>query len=158
MYRMISETGFELIMSFESLSLESYQDSNGIWNIGYSHSDNVIQGQKIEELTAMSLLQSDIMICEECLNNIVAVPLNQNQFDALVSFLFNVGVGHPGVKSGFQYLKSGQPSNMLININKGNFVDAADEFSYWIYMGSIRSPSLVKRREKEMKLFMTKEA
>ena len=91
MHQVLSERGLTLIKSFEGLRLSSYRDSGGIWTIGYGHTGDVGAGKTISELTALTLLQADVMDCEALLHKIVEVPLNQGQFDALVSFLFNVG-------------------------------------------------------------------
>ncbi|MDL4454988.1 lysozyme [Klebsiella michiganensis] len=155
MNKMLSENGLALIKSFEGCRLSSYQDRAGIWTIGYGHTNNVRAGQTISELTAMTLLQADIMICEELLHKIVELPVTQGQFDALVSFLFNVGPGKPGVKSGLRYLKSGSPSTLLALLNDGRYLEAADQFPLWVYVGIERVPGLVRRRAEEQQLFLS---
>ncbi|EWG65839.1 Lysozyme RrrD [Enterobacter sp. DC4] len=155
MYQMLSERGFSLIKQFEGLRLSSYRDSAGVWTIGYGHTADARAGQTISELTALTLLQADVMECEERLRAIVEVPLTQGQFDALVSFLFNVGPGKPGVKSGLQYLKSGSPSTLLALLNAGRYQEAAAQFPLWVYAGSQRLPGLVRRRTEEQRLFLS---
>jgi lysozyme len=155
MHKVLSERGLTLIKSFEGLRLSSYRDSGGIWTIGYGHTGDVRAGKTISELTALTLLQADVMDCETLLHKIVEVPLNQGQFDALVSFLFNVGPGKPGVKSGLRYLKSGSPSTLLVLLNAGRYQQAAAQFPLWMYAGGQRLPGLLRRRKEEQRLFLS---
>ena len=87
-----SENGVELIKRFEGLELEAYQDIAGIWTIGYGHTGSDVQpGMKISERDAEELLRRDLKPREQAVEGAVKVPLNQNEFDALVSFVYNVG-------------------------------------------------------------------
>ncbi|MCM7773479.1 lysozyme [Enterobacter asburiae] len=155
MYQMLSERGIALIKQYEGVRLSSYRDSAGVWTIGYGHTGDVHAGQTISELTALTLLQADVMVCEKLLHHIVEVPVSQGQFDALVSFLYNVGPGKPGVKSGFRFLKSGSPSTMLTCLNAGRYQEAAGQFPLWVYAGGQRLPGLVRRRAAEQRLFLS---
>lgn len=155
MQQILSERGLSLIKGYEGLRLSSYRDSGGIWTIGYGHTGEVRAGQTISELTALTLLQADVMECEALLYRIVEVPLNQGQFDALVSFLFNVGPGKVGVKSGLRYLKSGSPSTLLRLLNAGLYQEAAEQFPLWAYAGGQRLPGLLRRRREEQSLFLS---
>lgn len=157
MHQTISDSGLIFIKSFEILRLSSWQNTKGVWTIGYGHTQDVKSGQVITDLTALSLLQADIMEYEECIQQIVTTPLSQNQFDALVSFSFSVGLGVPGVKNGLQYLKSGTPSSLLLHLNNYKYNEAAEQFSYWIYQDNEKQPSdeLKQRREKEKQLFLS---
>ncbi|MCP1107019.1 lysozyme [Serratia nevei] len=155
MQQILSARGLSLIKSYEDLRLSSYRDSGGIWTIGYGHSGEVRAGQTISELTALTLLQADVMECEALLHRIIEVPLNQGQFDALVSFLFNVGPGKAGVKSGLRYLKSGSPSTLLRLLNAGRYQEAAEQFPLWAYAGGQRLPGLLRRRREEQRLFLS---
>ena len=86
-----SENGVELIKRFEGLELEAYQDIAGIWTIGYGHTGSDVQpGMKISERDAEELLRRDLKPREQAVEGAVKVPLNQNEFDALVSFAYNV--------------------------------------------------------------------
>ena len=130
-----------LIKSFEQLRLNSYRCPAGVWTIGYGHTDGVNQGMLITEKTADGFLKQDIRNAEHCINQMGA-DLTQEQFDALVSFVFNVGVQAFNVST----LKK----KILKNPNDPSI---ADEFRRWVYAGNKMLPGLVKRREQEIKLY-----
>jgi lysozyme len=93
-YLDMSVNGYALTESFEGLRLAAYLDPAGIWTIGYGHTGRGIsQGLVITEEQAVSLLKLDIDSAVSAVNHFVKVPLNQNQFDALVDFTFNLGAG-----------------------------------------------------------------
>jgi lysozyme len=145
----ISDKGLSLISGFESFSARPYHgdaDKPTILTIGYGH---VIKtGEIFTKFTqeqAFELLRKDCKIAEKCINEYLGIPLNQNQFDALVSFVFNVGC------NAFKY------STMLFLLNNKHLDDAADEFGKWIYANGVKVNGLVNRREKERELFLTEE-
>ena len=121
---------------------EAYKCPAGVWTIGYGHTSNVRKGQVINELCAETFLAIDLQKCEYAINTSVTVSLNQNQFDALASFIFNVGVG------GFQ------KSTLLKKLNNSDYTGAADEFDKWIYSNKKISQGLINRRKKEKDLFL----
>src|ERR1700744_1285433 len=89
-----SSTGLALTRSFEGLRLTAYQDSAGVWTIGYGHTGpEVHRGQCISEIEAEALLRSDLTCAVRAVRKSVQVALAQHQFDALVDFCFNVGHG-----------------------------------------------------------------
>lgn len=93
----ISQSGIDLIKGFEGLRLTPYKCESRVWTIGYGHTGGVDQNTSpITEKEAEELLKKDLKYFEKCVNNKDYVPqsLNQNQFDALVSFAFNLGQGH----------------------------------------------------------------
>lgn len=96
--RKIGQAGLKLIMEFEGCRLTAYQCSAGVWTIGYGHTVGVYKGMKISQAQADTFLKQDIVKFEKYINNPSYVPfteqLNQNQFDALVSFAFNLGQGN----------------------------------------------------------------
>src|SRR5690349_12958929 len=113
----ISKKGLDLIKSFEGLELKAYEDSVGVLTIGYgSTGSHVKQGMVITKEQAEELLKRDVSRFERGVNDLVKVPLTQNQFDALVSFSFNIGLGN---------LKS---STLIRNLNASNYAGAANEF------------------------------
>ena len=130
-----------LIKSFEQLRLNSYLCPAGVWTIGYGHTDGVNQGMLITEKTADAFLKQDIKKAEDEVNRIDA-DLTQEQFDALVSFVFNVGDRAFRVST-LRKLIERNPSDPKI----------ADEFHRWVYAGNKMLPGLVKRREQEIKLY-----
>ena len=96
--RKISQAGLALIKQFEGCRLTAYQCSAGVWTIGYGHTAGVRKGMKITQAQADAFFKQDVAKFEKYVNNPAYVPLadklNQNQFDALVSFAFNLGAGN----------------------------------------------------------------
>lgn len=96
--RKISQAGLDLIKQFEGCRLTAYQCSAGVWTVGYGHTAGVHKGMKITQAQADAYLKQDVAKFEKYVNNASYVPftdkLNQNQFDALVSFAFNLGQGN----------------------------------------------------------------
>lgn len=138
----ISDAGLQLIMSFEGCRLEAYLDAANIWTIGYGHTgSDVHRGLKISDDHAEELLREDLAQAEAAVNKLVTMPLTRDQFDALVSLAFNIG------------LNALRRSTLLRKINDGDYEGAVREFSRWIYAGGRILPGLVKRRDDEAKLF-----
>jgi len=139
-----SSTGIELIKNFEGLRLKSYQDSVGVWTIGYGHTGkHVHEGMYVTEEEAEKLLAHDLERFEKCVERMVSVSLNQGQFDSLVSFAYNLGC---------QSLKK---STLLRRINDNRFVEAAGEFHRWNHAGGAVMPGLTRRRQNEKRLFLS---
>lgn len=135
--------GIELIKSFEGLELKAYKDPIGIPTIGYGHIKDVQMGDSLSnEAEAVALLQKDLLIYEKAVNNAVKVTINQNQFDALVSFTYNLGGG------------ALRKSTLLKRLNSGNMLAASKEFRRWVKAGGRTLKGLVRRREAERVLFM----
>lgn len=134
-----SDNGINLIKSFEGLLLESYQDKAGVWTIGYGHISGVKKGMKITEAQAVEFLKSDLATAEKAVNKILKYyKLNQNEFDALVSFTFNCGAGN--------LLK-------LTNNYKRNKGTIADKILLYNKAGGQVLKGLVRRRQAEHDLF-----
>lgn len=139
----ISTKGIDLIKGFEGLRLEAYLCQAGIPTIGYGHTRGVKLGQTITQEQADSFLLEDIHEFELAIQRLVYASITQNQFDALVSFTFNVGIGN---------LKK---STLLKKLNAKDIAGAANEFNKWIYAGGKKSKGLAKRRDKERLLFIS---
>lgn len=144
----ISQEGINLIKKYEGLRTEAYRCPAGIPTIGYGHTGTVDgkkieMGMKITEKKAEKLLREDLQRFEKGVSDCVQVPLTQGQFDALVSFSFNLGVG------------SLQSSTLLKLLNQGKYKDAAEEFGKWVKAGGKILDGLVKRRADEKKLFLS---
>lgn len=142
-----SENGIELIKRFEGLELEAYQDIAGIWTIGYGHTGEDVQpGMKISERDAEALLRSDLKSREQAVASAVKKSLNQNEFDALVSFVYNVGAA------------AFRGSTALKRLNRGDRVGAADALTWWnkaTVGGVLREVlGLTRRRAAERALFL----
>lgn len=138
-----SNKGIDLIKRFEGLKLEAYRDSVGIPTIGYGHAHNVKMGDVITGEQADKYLREDLLVAELTINTNVRVNLTQNQFDALASFVFNLGSGN--------FVKS----TLLKKLNAGDFAGAADEFGKWVNAGSKKLAGLVKRRTAEREVFIS---
>ena len=142
----ISNDGINLIKQFEGCVLSAYKCPAGVWTIGYGHTKNVKQGMKITKEQATNLLKDDLKIYESYVNKYVKVKLNQNQFDALVSFTFNCGGGA---------LKS---STLLKKLNKGDYTGAANELLRWNKANGKVLAGLTRRRKAEKALFLKQSA
>ncbi|MFA7658757.1 MAG: lysozyme [Candidatus Gastranaerophilaceae bacterium] len=139
----ISQKGINLIKNFEGCRLEAYKCPAGVWTIGYGHTRTARYGMKIDQATAEILLKQDLIIHENNVSRLVKVPLTQNQFDALVSFEYNVGYGNFS------------SSTLLRKLNARRFDEVPAEFKKWVYGGGKVLPGLVKRREAEKILFLS---
>ncbi len=138
----ISQSGVELIKKFEGYSAKRYADVAGKSTIGYGHL--IREGENYTEITkddAEALLRMDINYAERAVQRNVSVPLTQGQYDALVSFTYNLGEGN---------LRS---STLLKKLNAGDYDSAASEFLRWVYAGGKKIKGLENRRKKEAELF-----
>ena len=137
-----SQKGIDLIKSFEGLRLSSYQDSIGVWTIGYGTTRGISAGMTISNDQADRMLQNDISRFEPQIDQLVKVPLNQNQWDALMSFTYNLGAGNLG------------SSTLLKLLNNGDYAGAAAQFPRWNRAGGVVLPGLTKRRAAEQAMFL----
>jgi GH24 family phage-related lysozyme (muramidase) len=137
-----SQAGIDLIKRFEGLRLSAYLDAVGVPTIGYGHTLGVQMGQKISEGQAENLLKEDLAKFESAVNRMVTVELNQHEFDALVSFSFNVGQD------------ALRKSTLLRMLNDEQRQAAADQFWRWDKAGGRVLPGLKARRADERDLFL----
>jgi lysozyme len=138
----VSSNCTAITKQFEGCKLEAYLCPAEKWTIGYGHTGpEVHQGLKIDQARADQYLLIDIQGAQSTVNNLVAVQLNQNQFDALCDFVFNCGAGNF------------QQSTLLKLVNEKKFAEAALEFGKWTKGGGKVLPGLVKRRAAEAELF-----
>ena len=145
--RQIGQKGLDLIKRFEGLYLRSYKCPAGVWTIGYGtikypNGVTVKQGDTCTQGQANLWLMNDCKWVDACLDKHIKVKLNQNQFDALASFVYNVGET--------AFVKS----TMLTLINQSKFGLAANQFDRWIYDNGKVINGLVNRRAKEKLLFL----
>ena len=143
----VSPSGVDLICNFEGLRLKAYDDGVGVWTIGYGTTKypNGIRVKKGDTCTleqAKAYMQNDLKSFEQTVNNTVKVPLNQNQFDALVSLAYNIG------STAFKN------STLVRQLNEGNYKAAANQFDVWVNAGGKRMQGLVNRRAAEKALFL----
>lgn len=136
-----SDRGLALIREFEGLRLTAYQDAVGVWTIGYGTTRGVKKGQKITDAQAEELLREDVARFEPEVLRLVKVPLSQSQFDALVSFAYNLGSKNLG------------GSTLLRMLNAGDYKGAAGQFERWNKAGGKVLAGLTRRRAAERKLF-----
>ena len=135
-----SQDALDLIINFEGLRLEPYIDAAGFWTVGYGH----LLKEKCKPITVMEaedLLLKDVKYASMVVNKYVSVPLRQHEFDALVSFIFNVGEGRF------------RSSTLRRKLNRGEFFEVPKEFRRWVYAGGRILRGLVTRRELEAQLF-----
>jgi lysozyme len=138
-----SNAGISAIRRREGLRLSSYQDDGGVWTVGYGHTgDEVGPGLTITEGRALDYLLKDIEHVEHALERLVDVELTQDMYDAVVSFVFNVGVD------------AFRRSTLLAKLREKNFAAAADEFARWKFVGKQVNQGLVNRREQERTQFL----
>lgn len=136
-----SVSGLHLTEQFEGCRLTAYQDSKGVFTIGYGHTRNVHQNDTCTQAEAELFLQQDVSWAEDIVNNNVTTVLTQPQFDALVDFVFNVGSGN--------FLSS----TLLKLLNAGDFEGASNQFVRWDRAGGQVLAGLLRRRNAEKEVF-----
>lgn len=147
---------FAMARDYEGWSAVPYLCPGGMWTIGWGHTRGVTANTPpITEAEGKLYLAQDIAEAERIVERAVTVLLNQNEFDALVLFVMNIGPGRAGVKSGLVELRSGGPSTLLRRLNENDRAGAADEWMKWVYAGGEKLPGLIIRRAEERALFMT---
>ncbi len=141
-----SQNGINLIKHFENFESRAYICPAGYLTIGFGHvirgNNNPLRNRSISLNEAELLLRNDLATFERIVNRLVKVQLNQKQFDALVSFTFNLGGGN---------LES---STLLRLVNRGEFREAANQFERWVYAKGRKLNGLVARRRAEKTIFM----
>jgi len=145
-----SPAGIALIQSFESCRLRAYQDSVGIWTIGWGHTHAVREHDTCTQAEADELLQLDLGVAEDGVNALVKVDLLQCEFDALVSFAYNVGLD----MDTDEVAEGLGDSTLLRKLNVGDLFGAANEFPKWNKAGGGVLAGLIRRRAAERALFM----
>lgn len=147
MKKKTGDAGKNLIKQFEGFRAEAYLCPAGVMTIGYGTTKikghKVKEGMKITSEEADVFLEEDLKTFEDVVNRLVLVDLTQNQFDALVSFVYNLG------PSNFE------KSTLLKKVNAKAFDVAAEEFLKWDKAGGNRLPGLTRRRKAERVLFLT---
>lgn len=154
----ISSKGLDVIKFYESCELKAYPDpgtGGAPWTIGWGHTGpEVVPGLVWTQKQADDQLLLDVASRESAISSAFCV-LPQGQFDALVSFLFNVGPGRKNVKDGLFVLKSGQPSTLYRLAKAGDAVGASGQFKFWNKAAGKVMNGLTKRRESERQLFVS---
>jgi lysozyme len=144
----IGKKGIKLIQSFEGYRNKAYFCPAGLVTIGYGttriNGKPVSIGMKCTKKQALEWMKEDLEEFEDAVNDLVDVKITQNQFDAIVSFAYNCGIGN---------LKS---STLLKKVNSKDFKGAADEFLKWNKGNGKVLNGLTRRRKSERKLFLSK--
>lgn len=151
----LSKKGLELIKEFEAFRAIAYKDTGGVLTIGYGHalSPRELRTGRLNETGVVwrngltrqqidDLLKVDSLQAVDAINDLVSYPITQNQFDALVSFVFNIGRGQFKI------------STLLKKLNQGNYAAIPKEMRKWVYDNGKKIKGLANRREKEIKLFL----
>tara|TARA_B100000282_G_scaffold286188_1_gene252453 strand:+ start:307 stop:798 length:492 start_codon:yes stop_codon:yes gene_type:complete len=141
----ISNNGLELIKHFEGCVLNAYKCPAGVWTIGYGHTKDVQPGDEWSESHADHMLEVEMEEYEGYVNNSVTAPINQDQFDALVSWVYNLGGGNLNA------------STMLKVLNAGQYEEVPAQMMRWNKAGGKVLEGLTRRRQAEANLFMGKE-
>ncbi len=141
MTRRIDAESLACIKRWEGLRLTAYRDVGGKWTIGYGHVNGAREGMRITEREAEDWLRRDLAQAELAVNDAVQVPLSDPQFGALVSFVFNVGVG------------AFRRSTLLRKLNAGDYDAVPAELLRWTKAGGKLVPGLVNRRNAEIGLW-----
>ena len=140
-----SKEGIALLKKFEGCELKAYQDSVGVWTIGYGHTKGVKDGMEITKEEAEEMLKEELPEYENYINELVEIPLSQNEFDALVCWVYNLGPTN--------LLKS----TLLETLNKGDKDGVPYQIRRWNKAGGVVLNGLVRRREAEALLFEGKD-
>ena len=137
----ISQEGISLIKKFEGCELKAYQDSVGVWTIGFGHTKGVKEGDEITQDMAETMLEEEMPEYEGYINNMVSAPLKQCQYDALCAWVYNLGPTN---------LKE---STLLKLLNAGDYHLIPSQIKRWNKAGGETLKGLIRRREAEALLF-----
>ena len=137
----ISENGLNLIKHFEGCELQAYECPAGVWTIGYGHIKTAHEGKVITQEQADEMLVEEMEEYEGYINRAVKVELNQNQFDAMVSWVYNLGNGNLGA------------STLLKVLNMGDYAGVPAQMLRWNKAGGKVLEGLTRRRQAEADLF-----
>jgi lysozyme len=142
----VSQQGIDLIKQFEGLRLKAYQDSVGVWTIGYG-TTMYPDGTRVKKGDVITIQQADEYLTKDVQRRAAAVGtihVNQNQFDAIISFCYNLGLG--------AWAKSTLRKKIIQDRNDPTI---RDEFMKWVNAGGKKLPGLVKRRKQEADLYFS---
>ena len=137
----LSKTGIELLKHFEGCELKAYQDSVGVWTIGYGHTKGIYEGLEITQSEAEKMLVDELPEYEGYITDKVVPMLQQHEFDALVCWGYNLGPTN---------LSS---STMLKKLNAGEFKEVPFQMKRWDKAGGQPLLGLTRRRNAEALLF-----
>ncbi len=150
-----SPAGLTFIKQWESCRLQAYQDGVGVWTIGWGHTGpDVHEGLVIDQARADALFQEDVDQRDMVLNRWFTVPMEQHQWDAVCSCLYNVGSGRPDPngRDGIIWLRSGRHSTLFRCLMNQDWANAALEFPKW--KEPVNLPGILRRRLAEQAMFL----
>lgn len=138
----LSDKGIDLLIEREGVRKRAYQDTKGIWTIGVGHTGpEVYDGLYWTEEQCREAFKKDVGRFEAAVNACVDVPLEQHEFDALVSFSFNCG------ERALAYGNKGGPSSILVALNRGDKAAAANCFNNWMADNDVRTRRAGEREQ-----------
>ena len=138
----INDEGLELVKHYEGFRNKAYLCPVGVWSIGYGTTRGVEPGDSVTRQEAEDMLMADIRRFEREVKTLIRVPINENQFSALVSFAYNLGADNL------------RKSTLRAFVNRGDYSGAATEFLRWVHAGGKEMPGLLARRKAERALFL----
>jgi lysozyme len=138
----VSDKGIKIIKQHEGCKLKAYLDGGGVWTIGYGHIETAKQGMVITQEEAERLFNKDVQTFASGVARLIKVPVTQNQFDALVSLAYNIGLN--GLST----------STLLKKLNAKDYKAAAEQFLNWKFDNGKFVQGLLNRRHEERKLFL----
>jgi lysozyme len=139
--RAVNQAGIDLVEAHEGLRLTAYKCPAGIWTIGYGHTNGVKENDTCTPEQAVVWLENDLIDAEKAVEHLVTVPLTDNQFAALVSFVFNIGAGKFA------------GTTLLRKLNERGYAIVPAYLKAWIFGGGKQLPGLVARRAAEAELW-----
>ena len=138
----ISNSGLSLIKQHEGCRLKAYKDSVGVWTIGWGNTSHAKAGMIITQQQAETFLKEDIVPVERVLNG-MGINYTQNQFDALTSWIFNLGIGNFKASTMYKYIVARKPD-----------LEITDQMVKWVNAGGKPLIGLKKRRVAEANMFL----
>jgi lysozyme len=138
----LSDKGVVFITNNEGLRLQAYRDGGGVPTIGYGHTKGVKMGDVCTKEQALAYLHDDTKEAVSAVNDLVKIPITQDQFDALVDFVFNIG--RPQFAS----------STLLRVLNSGDYFAASKQFARWKYDNGKEVAGLIARRKRTADMFL----
>lgn len=151
----MSQAGVDMLKRFEGLRLVAYRDIVHVLTIGYGHTGHdVYEGQTITDQQAEDLLRADLARFEQAVQNALTRPWTQNQFDAMVSLCYNIGIGNRADASREIKPRGFLGSSVLRFFNAGDLENAATSFIMWVNAGRKLQPILITRRAQEIVRFL----
>ena len=140
--RKITESTVNLIKTFEGFRAHAYKDVGGLYTVGYGQQDGVTEGMQVTVFEADQMLRQKLARIAEEIAPIIRYECSENQFSALCSLVYNIGV------------RAFKRSSLLKKLNEGSLDEAADQFLRWSFVDGKQVPGLLRRRRIERRVFL----